>query len=289
MLKTVSTAFCSIGVAISTAAAFELPELDVARTSFNYSGDMDFRDEDGSMSLTQFELQTLLSKPIEVVENVNIVPMFGYKNTNLNFENVGANNEELHSLNLSALLFAGRDDSPWIFVGWGRAELATDFQAISSDDLTYDIAGAAAYRFNKSFILAAGGAMANLNGDSTFYPVIGFDWIINEKTRMGLYGPVFVASYTPCEDWEFSVRGDSIGNIWNISDDQGRSRSYNLYSYRLGIFAGRRLKDQLWLTAGVGATFGNQLELTTPDGDEIFDEEMESGFFGQLGLRLKVW
>ena len=289
MLKTVSTAFCSIGVAISTAAAFELPELDVARTSFNYSGDMDFRDEDGSMSLTQFELQTLLSKPIEVVENVNIVPMFGYKNTNLNFENVGANNEELHSLNLSALLFAGRDDSPWIFVGWGRAELATDFQAISSDDLTYDFAGAAAYRFNKSFILAAGGAMANLNGDSTFYPVIGFDWIINEKTRMGLYGPVFVASYTPCEDWEFSVRGDSIGNIWNISDDQGRSRSYNLYSYRLGIFAGRRLKDQLWLTAGVGATFGNQLKLTTPDGDEIFDEEMESGFFGQLGLRLKVW
>ncbi len=289
MLKTVSTAVCSLGVAISTAAAFELPELDVARTSFNYSGDMDFKDKDGSLSLSQFELRTLLSKPIEVVHNVNIVPMFEYKNTNLNFENVGANNEELHSLNLSALLFAGRDDSPWMFLGWGRAELATDFQGVSSDDLTYDVAGAAAYRFNKSFILAVGAAVANLNGDSTFYPVIGFDWIINEKFRMGLYGPVFVASYMPCEDWEFSVRGDSVGNIWNIRDDQGRSRSYNLNSYRLGVYAGRRLTGQLWLTAGVGATFGNEIKLTKPDGDEIFDEEMESGFFGQVGLRLKVW
>jgi hypothetical protein len=108
--------------------------------------------------------------------------------------------------------------------------------------------------------------------------------------RIGLYGPMPLATYTPNEDWAFSLRGFPGGGVWNITDDNGDSESINLTSYQVGAFVGRRLTGKLWLNAGVGMTIFNGIEYSDQDGDdEILDEDMESGLFGQIGLSLKAW
>ena len=44
------------------------------------------------------------------------------------------------------------------------------------------------------------------------------------------------------------------------------------------------------LTAGAGMTVFNNIEYSYPDGDdEVLDEDMDTGLFGQIGLSLKSW
>lgn len=293
MFKKSATAAAWIGCLISASARFDVPDFDAARAIVSHAGDIDFDGGPGSLEISRFELRSLLSKPLTPADCLTILPVFEYKATSLEFDDVPGGfpirDEDLHSLNLSAYAFAARDGSPWIGIGWARAEMAGDFQDFGGDDFTFDVAGGIAYRFNEKFTLGFGGAVANLNGDTTFYPGIGFDWIVNDAVRIGLYGPTFIAAYSPDANWEFSFRGDSGGGTWNISDDAGKSRSIDLTSYRFGLFASRRLTGQLWLSAGAGATFGNEIRLTEPDGDKLFEQEMESGLFGQISLRLKAW
>jgi hypothetical protein len=285
----------SLGLAFSAAAQTELtvPEIDAARGTFSYSGDMDFDDAAGSLEVSKLEIRSLLSAPLSPIENLVVLPAFEYRGTSLEFDGVPAafpiDDEELHSLSLSALAFSRRQGSPWIYGGYARAELASDFQDIGGDDFTFDLAAGVGYRFNDCFTLALGGAVTNLNGDPTFYPGVAFDWIVSDQIRVGLYGPTFVASYSPDENWELSLRGDSGGDVWNITDGGGNSRSIDLTSYRFGLFAARRLSGELWLRAGAGATFGNDIRLTEPDGDRIDTQEMKSGMFGQISLVLKTW
>jgi hypothetical protein len=180
--------------------------------------------------------------------------------------------------------------SPWFFVAWARAELASDFQHINGDDFTFDIAGGVGYRFNDRFSLTTGATVLNLNGDSRIIPGINFDWVVNDKTRIGLYGPMPMISYKPNEDWSFSMRGIPGGGVWNITNDHGDSKSINLTSYQLGVFASRRITGEFWINAGVGATVFNNIKYSDPDGShKTLDEDMGSGLFGQIGLSLKTW
>jgi hypothetical protein len=271
-------------------AAF--PGLDIAKLGATYAGDMDFETGPGSLDVARFQLSTLLSKPISPTPGLTIVPMFDYKATLLNFDGVAAGypigDEDLHSLSLSAFALSMRDDTPWVYAAYAKAELASDFQSVGGDDFTFDVAGGIGYRFTDHFMLGVGVAVANLNGDESFYPGINFDWIVNDQIRVGAYGPLFLATYTPHPDWFFSIRGENGGGIWNISDSAG-SESIDLTTYNLSVNANRRLTGKLWLSAGVGATFGNEIELTKPDGDRVYREVLDSGLFTQVSLRLMAW
>ncbi len=291
-----TTAAASLGCILSAAAETILPsvpEFDPARAAFSYSGDMDFEDGPGSLDVSRFEIRAILSKPIKALDGLSVIPVFEYKATSLDFSGASAGfpigDEDLHSVNLSAFAISARDGSPWVYGGWGRAELATDFQDVGGNDFTFDVAAGAGYRFNDKFLLGFGVALVNLNGDEAFYPGIAFDWVVSDCLRIGLYGPTFVAAYTPDENWELSFRGDSGGGLWNIEDTGGSSHSIDLTTYRLGLFASRRLTGKLWLTAGVGATVGNEIRLTQPDGDWFSKDDMDSGLFGELGLRVTAW
>lgn len=293
MFKKSLPAAAWLGCLVSASAEFVVPEFDAAKASFSYSGDMNLDGGPGSLDVSQFELRALLSKPIRPVEGLTILPVFEYKATGLDFSGTPAGfpigDEELHSINLSAFVLSSCQGSPWIYGAWGRAEMATDFQAVGKDDFTFDLAGGVGYRFNDRFLFGIGGATTNINGDVAFYPGIGFDWAVCDMVRIGLYGPTFIASFTPDTNWEFSVRGESGGDIWNIRDTAGKSRSIDLTTYRVGLFASRRLTGELWLTGGVGATVGNEIRLTNPNGDHAFKRDLNSGAFGQIGLRLTTW
>jgi Domain of unknown function (DUF6268) len=296
MFKKSTIATLTLGSLISAFAeptTPAIPGFDPARAAFSFSGDMDLDGTAGGLDLQSFEIRALLSRPIEPLDGLILLPVFDYEATSLDFSDRPAGfpigDEDLHSVYLSAFAFHSRDGSPWILGGWGRAELASDFQNIDGDDFTFDLAGGGGYRFSDKFMLGIGGAVVNLNGDVNFYPGIAFDWIVNERVRIGLYGPVFIAAYTPDENWELEFRGDSGGGLWNIRDTGGSSHSIDVASYRLGLFASRRLTEKTWLSAGVGATVGNVIRLTQPDGDKLFKQDMDSGLFGEINLRVTAW
>jgi hypothetical protein len=272
----------------------KLPDFAAARIGGTYSDGMDFDDADGSLSVSELDIFSLLSKPITVAGDILLIPAIKYELTSLDFDGVDdafpIADEDLHSVSLHLAAIKLNEGSPWFYGVWARAELASDFQHINGDDFTFDVAAGAGYRVNESFTIAVGLTALNLNGDFSIFPGINFDWKVSEKTRVGLYGPMPVISYTPNDEWSFSLRGIPGGGIWNTTDDQGDSKSIDLSSYQVGAFASRKIVGELWLNMGAGVTLFNNITLADSDGDhEIVDEDMDSGLFGQIGLTLKTW
>ena len=276
-----------------TTSGFSLPNFDAARITFRETGDLDLDGGAGSVEITQLEVRSALSRPLRLANDWLVVPMAEFTLTTLSLNDnpagVPLHDEDLYSLGLSAFAIHMSDSSPWLYGGWARAELASDFEHITSDALSFDLAAGAGYRFNDRFLLGLGAAVCNLNGNVTFYPGIGFDWIVNDDVRVGLYGPSFIASYAYSKDWLFSFRTKANGGIWNIADASGGSHAIDLTCYQLGLFADRRLTDQLWLSGGVGMVVANKLEYATIHGDTLFERDVDSGLFGQIGLRFKTW
>jgi len=270
-----------------------IPEFDVARAIFSYEGDTDFDGAPGNLSMSRLEIRSLLSGPIKPLDGLTLIPVFEYELTHLDFDDAGAgfpiNDDDLHSVSASVFALKTQQGSPWFYGAWARAEMAGDYQKIGGDDFTFDVAGGVGYRFNDCFSLAFGGVLTNINGDATFYPGIGFDWMVSNEIRIGLYGPTFLASYAPDENWELGFRGEPGGGVWNVTDQQGRSSSVDITSYRLGVYASHRITGKLWLTAGAGMSLGNEISLTEPDGDEYYEQDLDSGLFGMVMLRLRTW
>lgn len=275
------------------AAESSVPGFDAARLAFSQTGNMDLDHGNGDFSLTQFEALSFLCHPISPISGLSIMPLVDYQYTRLNFDHAPAgfpmHDEDLNALNLSSYVMFRCAGSPWIYGGWARAQLATDFHNVNGDDFTFDIAAGAGYRFNERFTLGAGTAVININGDTTFYPGINFDWIASEHLRLGLYGPTLIAAYSLDDDWLLTFRGDPGGGVWNVTGDAGASRAINLTSYRLGLFVSRRLTRDIWLTAGAGATVFNQIDYTLTNGSRLFKEDAGSALFGTIALRVKAW
>ena len=270
-----------------------MPRIDVFRAAAIQTGGMDIEGEDGDLALTRFEFRAILSEPISMFNGLTIVPMLSYSTTMLDFDGTAGGfpiqDEDLHSIALSAFFIQEINNSKWFAAGWTRAEMATDFQHINGDDFDSDIAGGLGYRFNDRFTLGFGAVALSLNGDTKIIPGIGFDWTPVDHVRVGLYGPNFLAIYSPNDQWEFSVRGEPGGGEWNIRDNVGDSRAIDLTSYRIGLHAKRRISGDLWLGAGVGMTVANEIELRDPEGGNSFSRDLDGGLFGQITLSLHRW
>ena len=247
----------------------------------------------GKLDISQLEVRSLLSRPIPLANDWLVVPLaeFTLTNLNLNHNPTGfpLHDEDLYSLGMSAFAVHLSETSPWIYGGWARAELATDFEHVTSDALTFDVAAGGGYRFSDHFTLGFGAAVFNLNGHVTGYPAIAFDWKVSDALRVGLYGPSLIAAYTLSQDWKLSLRAKAGGGVWNVTDASGNSRAIDLTTYQIGAYAERRLTGKLWLTAGMGASVGNQLDYTTVHGSTLYERAPEAGVFGQIGLGLKAW
>ena len=174
-----------------------VPGFDASRVTFSQAGNMDMGTGNGDLDVTRFELRSFLCRPISPIDGLFIMPLAEYRLTALNFDQTPATypigDEDLHSLSLSTFAISMREGSPWIYGGWARAELASDFQEIDGDDFTFDLAGGAGYRFNEKFTLGFGGAAINLNGDNKIYPGIGFDLNLTPNHADLMGDPVDVA------------------------------------------------------------------------------------------------
>ena len=283
----------SAATLLTASAQPVIPGYDVTKASFVYSGGMDLDETDGEMEVYTFEARTAICKPINPSSNFTILPVIQYEGTRVNFKDTPPGfpieDEDVHSISLSSFFLYSDASSPWIFGAWARAELATDFQHINTDDLTFDVVAGAGYKFSENLTVGLGVAAINLNNDEDLYIGPAFDWKVNDCVRIGLLGPNAVASWTPDENWEISLRGDASGDEWNIRDAAGDSTTLDLDTYRVGLYADRRLTGDLWLRVGAGMTVMNEIEIKSPGGNTAYQDDLDEGWFGEITLRLKVW
>ncbi|RYD34326.1 MAG: hypothetical protein EOP87_09440 [Verrucomicrobiaceae bacterium] len=254
---------------------------------------MELDDTAGELETYTLDARSVLSGPISPMNNLTLLPMIQYKATRLNWKDTPAGfpieDEDVHSIALSTYALYNQQGSPWVFAGWARAELATDFQHINGDDMTFDVIAGAAYKFSDRLTFGLGVAAINLNNDEDFMIGPVLDWKVSDTFRVGILGPDATASYTPDENWEFSLRGYAAGDEWNIRDAAGQSTTLDLDSYRVGLFADRRLGGDLWLRVGGGVTLMNEIEIKSPSGNRAYKDDMDDGWFGEIALRLNVW
>lgn len=296
--KTTFRAVC-IGLTLNHVAPAQeivsesLPEIDFLRAAVTQTGGMDLDGNPGDLSVTNYEMRAILSRPIGLLEGLSMVPMFSYRTTQLDFDGTGAfpiHDEDLHSASLQAIFIQNFANSPWMAVGWTRAELATDYQGIGEEDFTFDVAAGLGYRFNECFMLGVGFVVINLNGDEEIFPGINLDWAPTENFRAGIYGPNLRVRYTFSDDWYVSLTGTPGGGVWNIRDDLGQSRSIDMDSYLVGLNTHHRLSGGFWFSAGVGYTFNNEIEIRgNRGGGPSFSREMDGAPYAQIAVSLREW
>lgn len=270
-----------------------LPEFDFLRATVTQTGDMDLAGSPGDLSIRKYEASAFLSEPLALTTDLTLIPLFSYGVTQLDFSGTGPfpiEDEDLHSASLSAIFIQEFRNTPWFGIGWTRAEMATDYQNISGEDFTFDIALGVGYRVSDTFTIGAGLLVTNLNGDEEIFPGINFSWKPCDKFSVGVYGPNLLARYNVNECWYISLDGSPGGGNWNINDAAGQSRTIQLDSYWLGVNTHHRITGQLWISAGIGYTFANEIEVRgNYGGGPSFSREMDGAALAQISLSLREW
>jgi hypothetical protein len=278
------------------AGGFDLTRyLNVADARYVGSFGMDFENSVGDVDAHAFQVSAFLSKPIDLFAGWELIPQFSYEamllSTSGPVPSFLVGDEDLHEIELSLFLLNMSDSSPWIYGAWVNPSLATDFQGVGSDDFFLDVAGALAYRFSDRFIGGIGFGGLNLTGDSAIYPGVGFFWQPTGETLVALYGPTFRATHELNPKWRVGFEFRPNGGIWNTDTAFG-SMNLDYTNFRAGLVSSHNIAGDLWLSYGGGMTLGGSLNVTTPDGSRIFQnqlDELESGFYGFVGLDLKSW
>lgn len=269
--------------------------LDTFRVSAYGNFGMEFDRSQGELDAWQAEMQTFLSKPITIAGDLVLLPTFRYEGTFLRYDGTlpgfPVKDEDLHSLELPLWLLNYSPQSPWIYGAWVKPALSTDFDHIDSDDIFLDVAVGGGYKFSDKFYLGGGVALFDAFGDESLVPGPAFFWAPREDIRLQLLGPSFTAAWDMSEDWRLSFDVRSAGGVWNI-DDNNQSRTLDFTSYRAGLHIHRRIQDTWWVEGGAGITFGNEIELKTPDGlglNEAVLGDLDEGVFGYLAVKKEVW
>jgi hypothetical protein len=270
------------------------PVFSAGRIAANTSASADL-DGGGSFQMSDFQVRSLLSRPFQIFPDVLLAPELGYRLSEFDTAGLPGGipfaDESLHSITLSTYILSMREGNPWVWGAWTRAELASDFQHLDGDDLSFDLAAGFGYQITPDFLLGFGVAAINLGTDPWVVPGIGFDWRISETMRCALIGPNLIASWQPAgqDDWLLSFRGEPGGGVWNVLDAASNSRNLDVTSYRLGLHMERRLGGEFWLSLGTGMAVAQEIEWTTASGSRFFKRDADPAWFGEISVSMKVW
>lgn len=276
----------------ASSSSLSIPEFDFLRLTATQTGGMDFENGPGDLSVTNFNLSAFPTRPISLTSSLTFIPVFSYSQTNLDFENSDfpLGDEDFNSASLQGIFIQDLVNTPWFAVGWTRAELASDFQAIGTEDFTFDAALGLGYKFNDSFTLAAGILATNFNGNIRLFPGINFAWTPSEQLSIGFYGASFLAKLDIHDNWFLSADAQPGGAIWNLNDSLGNSRSVVLRSYWASISTHHRIAGELWFSAGIGYSFGNEIEIQGNRGDgPSISSDLGGAPLAQISISLHDW
>lgn len=267
-------------------------DLDYGIAKLQWFHHSDVEADDGKvddLSLQQWRLQTAFSKPLTFADSIFFIPMFRYEMTELETFGLGFDGYEknLHSIEVPLLFIWKQESTPWSYNLRLNPGIASDFEQVDSDDFFLDARIGAEYKFNDKLKVNFGLAYTRLTGEPEILPFAGFQYDMNDQWQFALRGPTLQARYTIAEDWLVRFVGEPGGGSWNI--DEYGSQNLAVQSYRVGVNLEHQLREDLWITAGAGFTFANEVEFMTTSGDTIRKEEFDSGHYFTIGLRLHDW
>ena len=272
-------------------SGFTVPDFDFLTLTATQTGKMDFDDGPGDLSITNYNVTAFLSRPVALTDSLTLIPYFSYSYTQLDIDDTTLpfNDEDFHSASLSAIFIQDVKNTPWFGVAWTRAELATDFQAVGEEDVTFDLALGVGYKFSDSLTVAVGALAINFNGDTEIFPGLNLVWTPCDDFSLAVYGPNVNARYTINDNWYLSATGEQGGAVWNLNDAQGNGRSIDLDSYWVSLSTHHRLAGELWLSVGVGYTFANEIEIRNNRGGSSTSSDLDGAPLAQVSLSLHDW
>ncbi|MES2475641.1 MAG: DUF6268 family outer membrane beta-barrel protein [Verrucomicrobiota bacterium] len=278
-----------------------IPGWEETRIDYNRIQNLGFELSPGNLAISNVDLHTILTSGATAIPALELYPAIDFRSTILTFNDVPTtlpvDTSQLETFSvyptvveLSGLAQLSPANSPWIVGLWTRAQLATDFRDIDHDDFSFDAAGGFGYRFTDRFMMGVGAAAMDFNSHfPTYLPGVALDWTITEQIRLQGCGLEWRATYAPNSVWEFSIRSAAPGEIWNIADDDRISRFIDLTTYQIGVFTSLLLVEEIRVEVGIGTTFGNKISLRERDGRTLLEQELDDGWFGQMGLTVRCW
>ncbi|MBK1792035.1 DUF6268 family outer membrane beta-barrel protein [Persicirhabdus sediminis] len=263
-----------------------------AYLQFGWSGDSDFKSSDARISYTRLTMRTALYKPVQLTDNLRLLPTLRYESTWFDLDGIDALNDvNVHTLAFSFNFFYNQPGSKWSFIATATPGISSDFSDVNGDDFYINGLVGAKYRWNDDFSLLIGAGSVRRLGGQLLLPAIGFEWRPSDCTYVSLRGPVFTAAWQPHEDWIIRAMVLPGGGVWNVKDKE-TSASYDIKqsNFQGGLLVERRLSQHVWLTAWGGLTFANEVEIETASGgNTVFEDDIENGWFVYTGLRVAVW
>jgi len=285
------TTFLLLLLAAPGATAIEVDRRS-PRAEFTFLGGMDIKTGPGDVEAFSLSARTPLGKPIRLGEHGMLSIGLAYETTALRIDGTGAGfplpDADLHQIEFPIFARWQKPGSPWAVTAGLSPGIATDFDHVDDDD--FYLGGRIVFErvVNEHFKLGFGAAVIRSLGNDAILPAAGFEWRPTDQWMIELAGPYFNVWWQPHEDWLTRFGAGPGGGVWNV-DWNNLSRDLTLSSYLVGVSVEHQLADGVWLSAGAGATFGNQLELKTTGGLTTFKTGLDNGYFASLGLRIAAW
>jgi len=188
-----------------------------------------------------------------------------------------------------------RADNNWSFVGIPSLRYSGEKGADTSDSQKWGVLAAAAYRFSDRLTIGPGfGVFSEIEDGTDFFPIVLIDWKITDtlslKSGRGLAasrGPGLSLSWTPMQDWRFSVEGRyeksrfRLDDTGSVPNGVGQDRSIPV------ALAATYMPDpNLELTLLVGGEFAGELRLEDANGNALAESDYDTAPFA--GALVKI-
>ena len=259
---------------------------------YEWQDTLGFDDSKTELDSSRYSFGSFLSEPISLGGDWKVVPYLDYSFTSLDFDNLAPKSvfgdEDLHKASLHGILYHQSAASQWLYGAWGRVSFASDGQDVGSDDFYYDLAVGAGYMFSDKLVVGLGIAGLELGSDASYLPGPMLYWKPADTVNVSLVGALFDATWQATDNLVLAVRGAPYGNSWNV-DDKGVSKQYDLSTYSLRLHAEHRIVKDLWLSVGIGYTFGGEFEVRDSSADRLFTDDLDGGLSASVGFRLRSW
>jgi hypothetical protein len=189
-----------------------------------------------------------------------------YTYTRIKWDNPYFSQNHFDTVSLAIGGFTERAEN-WLWKGEVRLNADVDYFDIS-DNLFWNIVLAGRYAYTENIGLNIGFIAFTGMKIDRFYPIIGFDWKINESWRLDLVYPTNIAlTYSLSEQWSFDVAGRAFDERHRVGKSKLHEWNKGLIEYRAGgieIGVNYKTCNGNWLAnVHVGEILGGRVRVAT--------------------------
>lgn len=197
---------------------------------------------------------------------------------NFEFQSVGANVRILQALNKN-----------WGIFLLGGVRASAEVGANLSDGVTWNVIGGVGYRISKDLQVGLGiGVLGRLEEDVLFIPALQLRWQINEEWLFELQGRGLQMTYSPYDDWRFSLGARFDSRRYRLDrnslSDEGIFEDQRI---PVSLVAEHDLSENWTLDATIGVDAFRRFRVADRDGENGQSYDVDPSFFFGLGVRAR--